>query len=294
MLRLRLLTALFGLPCLLSWLIFMPSLLVSFFFLVCVSFSIFELGRMLYPAFIRAFHQSPDEENTVIAKGWPWFCILVGALVYCLATMYDLSGSPGRFAGAERGGIIVVFILVMILGVFTGKTPALAMTRITCVIFSLVYGCLPWLSVWDLYKMGEQARYVLLMLAIVFMGDSGAYFAGRFFGKHKLAPDLSPKKTWEGVAGGVLASIIGAWIMNAIFGFSMGPWWLIMFAALLGNSAGVMGDLAESSLKRFAAVKDSGDIFPGHGGFLDRCDSVLFAAPLVWLVFYTWQNLTFH
>lgn len=292
MLKLRLLTAALGLPCLISYLVFLPGIFISIFFLACVSLSIFELGRMLYPAFFKKFHPDADEDHSVIAKGWPWFCVLVGSLVYYLAAMYDLSGSAGQFAGAERGGIIVVFILVMILGVFTGKTPEQSITRITCVMFSLVYGCLPWLSVWDLYKMGDHARYVLLMLSIVFMGDSGAYFAGLYLGKHKLAPKLSPKKTWEGVFGGLLASIVGAMIMNGIFQFSMGPWWLMAIAAVLGGSAGVMGDLVESSIKRFADVKDSGNVFPGHGGFLDRCDSVLFAAPLIWLVFYTWQNLT--
>ena len=178
MLRHRLITAAFGLPFLVLWLVLMPSAAVSLLLLLCVSISIFELGRMLYPAFIKTLSRNIAGKDAATPRGWAWFCVMTGALVYLLATVYDVLSITGKFAGAERGGIIVVFTMVMILGVLTGKTPALSVTRITCVIFSLVYGCLPWLSVWDLYKMGGHARYVLLMLAIVFMGDSGAYFAG--------------------------------------------------------------------------------------------------------------------
>lgn len=119
---------------------------------------------------------------------------------------------------------------------------------------------------------------VLWLLAAVAAADTGAYFAGHRFGRHPLAPRASPGKTWEGAAGGALAALacggVGAWIFDEqLFR------WLVLAAALF--VASVVGDLFESVLKRSRGVKDSGAVLPGHGGVLDRVDSVLCAAPVV-------------
>ena len=123
-------------------------------------------------------------------------------------------------------------------------------------------------------------RWLLVALAIVWAGDTGAYFAGRSFGRHKLAPRVSPNKTWEGLVGGVvcalLAALACAWYAGATP--AQLPW--VALVALVTVLASVVGDLFESLLKRHVGVKDSGDILPGHGGILDRIDAVLAALPV--------------
>jgi phosphatidate cytidylyltransferase len=114
---------------------------------------------------------------------------------------------------------------------------------------------------------------------VVWLGDSGAYFVGRFIGKRKLAPILSPNKTIEGAIGGVIASVVGIFIAQHLMGIPGSVEILIAFA-LVGGIVEQAGDLFESLLKRIAGVKDSGNVFPGHGGMLDRIDGLLFAFPL--------------
>ena len=111
---------------------------------------------------------------------------------------------------------------------------------------------------------------------LIWLNDTGAYFAGRAWGRHKLAPSISPGKTWEGWAGGLVASLLGS--MGLAWGLPVEePWWVL---ALVVAVFGPAGDLAESALKRRAGIKDSGRVLPGHGGVLDRFDSHIFAAPL--------------
>jgi phosphatidate cytidylyltransferase len=111
--------------------------------------------------------------------------------------------------------------------------------------------------------------------------DTGAYYTGRAFGKHKLAPSISPGKTWEGVAGGIVASIAGAVIAHFWFFPELEIPAAILFAVLMAVLA-IIGDLTESAIKRGAGAKDAASILPGHGGFLDRLDSLLFNAPLLY------------
>ncbi len=126
---------------------------------------------------------------------------------------------------------------------------------------------------------------LLTLLVIVFAGDTGAYFAGRSLGRHKLYPLVSPKKTIEGSVGGLIASIGGA----ALCAWLLVPQIPQSNALVLGAACGTVaqiGDLAESMFKRASGTKDSGTLLPGHGGMLDRLDGVLFAAPvfLAWLI----------
>jgi len=123
--------------------------------------------------------------------------------------------------------------------------------------------------------------WILFALAINWVGDIAAFYAGRTFGKHKLSPRVSPGKSWEGAVG----SIIGAAIFGAIFEskLDLGVGMATMIAlCIVCNIAGQVGDLAESALKRGAGLKDSGTLLPGHGGFLDRLDSSLFTMPVVY------------
>ncbi|MGZ3647177.1 MAG: phosphatidate cytidylyltransferase, partial [Ktedonobacteraceae bacterium] len=117
--------------------------------------------------------------------------------------------------------------------------------------------------------------WVLTVFLGVWGFDSGAFFAGHFFGKHKLAPAISPAKTWEGVAGGLVFSIAAGLLFTS---WPLGvPWYLAILLGILIGIFATLGDLAESLIKRQTHVKDSGQFMPGHGGLLDRIDSLLFA-----------------
>jgi phosphatidate cytidylyltransferase len=157
-----------------------------------------------------------------------------------------------------------------------------------CVPFSM--SCIVFL--FDTFPV-HRTFVLVYALTITWISDSGAFFAGTFLGKNKMAPEISPKKTWEGFIGGVLTA--------ALFGFLLGTGYEmilnsfeptykvdVLFLAILAipcSILGVLGDFSASILKRECAVKDFGNIMPGHGGVLDRFDSVLFVVPFVYLVF---------
>jgi phosphatidate cytidylyltransferase len=123
-------------------------------------------------------------------------------------------------------------------------------------------------------------RWVLFLLLLVWAADIGAFFAGRSLGRHKLAPAVSPGKTWEGVAGGLAAS---AAVAVAGAGWLVQPALSFVAVALGVAVASIVGDLTESMLKRFSGLKDSGHLIPGHGGIMDRMDSITAAAPCLML-----------
>lgn len=131
-----------------------------------------------------------------------------------------------------------------------------------------------------LLKRPHGTDWLVVLLAIVFVGDSLAFFSGYFFGKKKLHPMVSPKKTWAGSVGGVLGSIVAGYGFCYFFLPPAAYSFHILWIAALTGCAGQVGDLFESLLKRVTGVKDSGKIMPGHGGVLDRIDGVLFAGPL--------------
>jgi phosphatidate cytidylyltransferase len=125
--------------------------------------------------------------------------------------------------------------------------------------------------------------FLLFLLCAVWSFDSGAYFVGKKWGKHKLAPKISPKKSWEGVVGGFVCVFLMLYFLFTFFEFSLQNSFLLILSIIICLSA-TAGDLFESWLKRQAAVKDAGSLLPGHGGVLDRIDSILGAAP-VWYLF---------
>lgn len=134
-----------------------------------------------------------------------------------------------------------------------------------------------------LHAMEKGRFFILLPFVMAFMSDTGAYFAGLNFGKHKLAPTISPKKTIEGVVGGVAAAILGVVIYGLVLNvfFNMTVNFLYAFAyGALGAVAGVFGDLCFSVIKRQTGIKDYGNLIPGHGGILDRFDSMMVVGPL--------------
>ncbi len=120
--------------------------------------------------------------------------------------------------------------------------------------------------------------YLVTLMLLVWGADVGAYFAGRYFGKHKLAPNVSPKKTWEGVIGGMVMALVAVFVMSRFIELHH-PIFAFMLISLVTIAVSVLGDLVESLFKRSAGIKDSGGILPGHGGILDRIDSLTAAAP---------------
>ena len=124
-------------------------------------------------------------------------------------------------------------------------------------------------------------NWLLFTLAGTSASDTGAYAVGRLIGRHRMAPRVSPGKTWEGVAGGFAASVGAMLAVGALLGLGVDLWEYAVVSLVVAIVAQA-GDLAESSMKRAANVKDSGSIMPGHGGLLDRIDSILFALPAVY------------
>lgn len=130
-------------------------------------------------------------------------------------------------------------------------------------------------------RLDSGAAWIVFVLTITFLSDTGAYFTGRSLGKHRMAPYISPKKSWEGAIGGMLAATIAGALLVPLLGLPIGA----VGGALLGTIGSVaaqIGDLAESLLKRQVDIKDSGHLIPGHGGILDRIDSLLFTAPVLY------------
>jgi phosphatidate cytidylyltransferase len=143
-----------------------------------------------------------------------------------------------------------------------------------------------------LRQLNQGQWWLLLALTGTWLADSGAYFVGRKFGVHKMTPSLSPKKSWEGLLGGVVCGVILnallAVALNLVFSIDL-PWWAGAALGLIGALIGVLGDLSISMIKREVGAKDSGHIIPGHGGVLDRMDSLLFTVVasyyfVVWFV----------
>jgi len=179
-------------------------------------------------------------------------------------------------------GMATSFLLIIFQGVFA--YPKIRLEEMALSFMTVVY--VGW-SMCHLVLLEQQNVVLLVYLLLAIWGsDSGAYLAGRFFGKHKLAPQLSPKKTKEGAVGGVLCAVLLVLLFNVYLGEDalFNSVWTIIFGAII-SIIGQIGDLAESMIKRFANVKDSGKILPGHGGILDRFDSIIMSAPAVCYLF---------
>jgi phosphatidate cytidylyltransferase len=155
--------------------------------------------------------------------------------------------------------------------------------RSTAAVFAIFY--IPFLAgfILLLAKGTNPIGKIFTLVVLVSCNDTFAYFSGVLFGKHPLAPHISPKKTWEGLIGALVATTVGA---SLVFHFVLHDhWWLGAIIGVMGVITATCGDLIESAVKRDLQIKDMGSILPGHGGILDRVDSLLFTAPAVWFVF---------
>lgn len=238
---------------------------------------------------------------------WEWFKLAeiddslarTVLLVVNLALMVALAWG----SRTASGGTLVLFQLAVVLGVVWWLLACLWLKHYNFAsdhdtharAFKLAAGTLAIIPAWCALALLHASqpnghRWLLVALAIVWAGDTGAYFAGRAFGRHKLAPRISPNKTVEGLVGGMVCALLAAALFAWYAGATLQQQPLVLGVALVTFLASVVGDLFESLLKRHVGVKDSGDILPGHGGILDRIDAVLAALPVfalgkLWLGF---------
>jgi phosphatidate cytidylyltransferase len=191
------------------------------------------------------------------------------------------AAGPNASAALASGVWLVAVPVSAAVFLFTAKeTEGLAdkWARFLCGLLYVPFliGFLPALRALD-----EGASWIWIPLVAAWLGDTGGYFAGRAFGKHPMIPLISPKKTWEGFVGGIALAVFGVFIWKWFF-LDILLWWDCVLLGVLGNLAGVTGDLVASMIKRTHGVKDTGKFLPGHGGMLDRIDSVIFSLPVVY------------
>ena len=173
------------------------------------------------------------------------------------------------------------FVIVpLALFIFTYPKSHHKIGDIANVIMGPFYICLPLILCAIIAKLPQGRMWIFFILVVIFAGDTASFYCGKFFGKHKLT-QISPGKTWEGTIGGLIANTVCAGLFGYAFLTSLSVLSSMLLGILLGIS-GQIGDIAESMLKRISNQKDSGKILPGHGGMLDRIDSLLFAIPVLY------------
>ena len=256
----RLLTAAVGVPLGLLAVFRLPPL--AFFWLVALLLAIaaWEYARIV-------------ERWATAAPLW---------LVVPLTPLVALSITPvsgGAVLPRGLAGVAFVLAVCVPLVVLALRTPVeSAMPAMAAIAFGALYIGLPLAALADLQR--QSPDLLLLLLAIVWLGDSAAYYVGTRFGRRRLAPVVSPNKSWEGAAASIAASALA--VAGWLYFRGEQPEWPLVALALVTSVAAQVGDLVESMIKRGAGVKDSGTLLPGHGGLLDRFDALFFAAPVWW------------
>jgi phosphatidate cytidylyltransferase len=199
------------------------------------------------------------------------------------------AGSVGMIVGAYYGGpdLLVVFLAATLLGSILWRMPRGQdgfVRDITATGFVLVY--LPFLASFVALLLSEDdgIERVLTFIAVTIASDIGGFVAGVLFGRHPMAPVISPKKTWEGFAGSTIGCLLAgvaclAWLLDD-------DWWIGLVLGAVAVVAATLGDLAESLIKRDLGIKDMSNVLPGHGGIMDRLDSLLATVSVVWLILY--------
>ena len=232
---------------------------------------LFLFGMLIFFCNMEFLQIAPHPFSRMAAAGYA----SIATLAFCLLIVADSTSIP------------VFPLLLLIPASITAGVVFSAyekpVEKAAWVLFGQLYLMLPWFCFYSMLKNQNYEPLLLLgLFGLLWMADSGAYFAGKAFGKTKLMPSVSPKKTWEGLAGGLLASLLLAWILSEFLPHFSLPQWLTLAAST--TLAGTLGDLAESRLKRSLELKDSGSLLPGHGGFLDRFDGFFVAAPVNYFI----------
>ena len=210
---------------------------------------------------------------------------MTGALHWVALPLFAVVGGVPLFGllyGGDAGWVewvVPVIVILMMLGLalrieIAGGGERFRGPRLVFMGAAYVGFLFPWFALLRNSPNGVNLLLLVILLAVV--SDSGAYFVGRFMGRTKLAPNVSPNKTVEGAVGGLIATVVAGWLLFKMIGGTWDMGKILLFAAMISILA-QLGDLAGSALKRAAGVKDSGWIFPGHGGLLDRTCSLVFA-----------------
>jgi phosphatidate cytidylyltransferase len=178
--------------------------------------------------------------------------------------------------------VAMAFVTTNVMVLLMFLNPADFVKRSTAAVFAIFY--IPFLGGFLvlLAHHDDSIARILTLVVLTSCNDTFAYLSGVLFGRHRLAPHISPKKTWEGLIGSVIATTLGA---SLVFHFALHRhWWLGALLGLMAVATATCGDLIESAMKRDLQIKDMSNFLPGHGGILDRLDSILFTAPTVWAV----------
>jgi len=255
----RIAAGLMGLAILLPILIWGGALGVDVVCWLALGVAVYEYARMAFP-------ERWQRALGVIAPG--------AALLFAVG----VHGRPSAMGSAFVALLLLCFLAVM---AWCKETQGAA-DEVGKLFLGMAWcgGLLAFLPL--IRRLDDGLAILFLLLASTWLGDTGAYFSGRLFGKHRMSPLISPKKTWEGLFGGLIFSVVGA-VVVALIGLHGANLLEVALLGALVDVSGVLGDLAESLVKRAFGVKDSGTIMPGHGGILDRIDSVLFSAPVLYL-----------
>ena len=238
---------------------------------------------------------------------FPLFWLTITGLAGVALTEYLTIVLPGL--GKQARVPLILFGLLPLLGAYSGETAGLlgglSLALVTLLLYTLLryatfaqpyevvsrggfgylYLCLCSAHLILLMALPQGRFWLLLLTAITAASDTAAFYFGSKFGRHKLCPAVSPGKTWEGFAGGLAGSLGAVLLVRYFFLPGQGLLWICFIGLLLG-CLGAAGDLSESVIKRAFGVKDSGSLLPGHGGLLDRIDSLLLTAPVLYYLLY--------
>jgi phosphatidate cytidylyltransferase len=250
-----------------------------------------QTAGVLIAAFVAIFLFSPAWLLCVIATlvvllaTWEYYAMTdpamaLGDRILCVALsgLFPAAALCGRL-NAVYGLLFLSFLILSFRSLFSPLELKNRFEDLHRRFFGIIYVGFTLSHFLLLPSLDSWRPWVCTILFVIYMGDGTAYFAGTYLGKTKLAEKLSPNKTWEGALGGLLGSVLAMFLCKALF-FSALTTGQALLAAVLLAASGQMGDLVESLIKRSYSVKDSGNILPGHGGILDRIDSVLFAFPV--------------
>ncbi len=222
------------------------------------------------------------------SRGLPWWRCAVSVMAIVLAN-WPARVWPELFGGDPWYLVVLVFAVVVLLAFLVematfrpSEEPGGAVLRLALLVWITAYlGLLPSFLV-QLRWLDRGAAALALAIFIPKCCDIGAYFSGRLFGRHPMSPTLSPKKTWEGLAGGLILSAVAAVAINRPLSVMPGGTWSAATFGLAVGGIGALGDLAESLIKRDCHRKDASQVVPGFGGILDVIDSIVFAAPVAY------------
>jgi len=254
----RVVTALITIPPLVGIICFAPLYALALFIMVAALASLHEFYRMIRP---------PAQKGLMIIT------YLLSVLLFSSLILRDI------FYVAILPLFSMIPLGYMLLS--SGRDNPLKRDGAGLAIVAPFYVCLPLMLLVLVARLPQGKLWILYLLSVVFAGDTAAFYVGRHFGKHGLT-HVSPGKTWEGTVGGLVANALIAGIFSSVFFPSLSLRSIMVLAIVVGIF-GQIGDLVESLFKRSSDLKDSGTILPGHGGLLDRIDSLLFAIPVLYL-----------